>query len=412
LPASSPVAAAWPPNRGRHPLSGATLLQIVPHLDSGGAERTTIEIAASLAEIGARALVASQGGRMVSELQAKGGIWLPFPAATKNPLAMALNIQRLAALIRAEGVDLVHARSRAPAWVSYAATRLTKTPFLTTYHGAYSGTGTLKLQYNSVMVRGDLVIANSHFTAREIARLYPEAAPKLRVIPRGVDTRLFDPSKVTAERVQALRRAWNVTPEERVVLMPARLSLRKGHKILIAAARHLMEAGMRETKFILAGDAPARSAYVKDIDAAIKKAELSGIVCRTGHCADMPAALVAAALAVVPSTEPEAFGRVAVEALAMGTPVVVSDEGGLAEIVHMPPQVEPSLRTGWRVPAGSASALAAAIGEILALGATARDQLSRAARAHAVRHYSIEQMCRATLETYSALLGSAPRANG
>src|ERR1700733_15395221 len=139
------VSAAAVQQARRHPLAGITLLQIIPSLDAGGAERATIDIAASLAEIGARPLVASRGGRMVSELQAKGGIWLPFPAATKNPLSMALNISRLAELLRKESVDLVHARSRAPAWVSYAATRLTNTPFVTTYHGAYSGTGALKL---------------------------------------------------------------------------------------------------------------------------------------------------------------------------------------------------------------------------------------------------------------------------
>jgi glycosyltransferase involved in cell wall biosynthesis len=393
--------------RSRHPLAGSTILQIVPKLDAGGAERATIEIAASLAEIGARALVASRGGRMVSELQAKGGIWLPFPAATKNPIAMVLNIWRLAQLIRNEGVDLVHARSRAPAWVAYGATRLTKTPFVTTYHGAYSGTGPLKLRYNSVMARGDLVIANSQFTAREIARLYPETAKRLRTIPRGVDVRLFDPSKVTSERVNALRRAWQVTPDERIVLLAGRLTPRKGQKTLIEAARQLMELGLRDTKFILAGDEQGRGGYVKEIDSAIKRAGLAGIVRRSGHCADMPAAMVAAAVAVVPSLEPEPFGRVAAEALAMGTPAVVSDQGGLGEIVVAPPDVEPSLRTGWRVPTGDPAALAASIREILALGATARDQLSLTTRAFAVRHLSIEGMCAATLEAYAALLASS-----
>ena len=380
------------------------MLQIIPHLDSGGAERTTIEIAASLAEVGARPLVASRGGRMVSELQALGGIWLPFPAATKNPIAMALNVRRLAHLIRAEGVDLVHARSRAPAWVAYAATRLTKTPFITTYHGAYSGSGVLKLQYNSVMTRGDLVIANSRFTATEIARVFPDAAKKLRVIPRGVDVRSFDPNKVSSERVNALRRAWNVAPDERVVLLAARLTSRKGHKTLIAAARELMQSGLRDTKFILAGDEQGRASYVKEIDAAIRKAGLAGIVSRTGHCADMPAALVAAAIAVVPSLDAEAFGRVAAEALAMGTPTIVSDQGGLAEIVRTAAEADPAKRTGWRVPAGNASALAQAIREALALGASARDHLSLTARAYAVRHYSIERMCTATLAAYADLL--------
>jgi glycosyltransferase involved in cell wall biosynthesis len=392
--------------RNRHPLAGMTLLQIIPDLDAGGAERTTIEIAASLAEIGARPLVASRGGRLVSELQAKGGIWLPFPAATKNPFAMALNSRRLAKLIEAENVDLVHARSRAPAWVAYGATRLTKTPFVTTYHGAYSGADVLKMRYNSVMTRGDLVIANSRFTAREIARLYPDTVKRLCTIARGVDVRVFDPGKITAERVNALRRAWQVTPDERVVLLAARLTARKGQKTLIEAARQLVEGGLRDTKFIMAGDAQGRSGYVKEIDAAIKRAGLDGIVSRTGHCADMPAALFAAAVAVVPSTEPEPFGRVAAEALAMGTPVVVSDQGGLGEIVAAPPDVEPSLRTGWRVAAGDPAALAASIREILALGATARDHLSLTARAHALRHLSIERMCAATLEAYAALLGA------
>ncbi len=147
-------------------LAGATVLQIIPSLDAGGAERTTIDIAGALAEAGGRALVASRGGRLVSELQARGGIWIPFPADAKNPAAMAWNVARLARLIRLERPAIVHARSRAPAWVALGATRLTGTPFMTTFHGAYGGTSALKLRYNSVMARGDVVIANSRLHAR------------------------------------------------------------------------------------------------------------------------------------------------------------------------------------------------------------------------------------------------------
>ena len=151
--------------RNAHPLAGRTILQIVPELAAGGAERTTIDIAEALAQAGARALVATEGGRLVAELQAKGGVWLPFPAAAKNPLKMLRNMRALARLCAAEKVDLVHARSRAPAWVALAASRAMKLPFVTTYHGSYAGTSAVKILYNSVMARGDVVIANSHYTA-------------------------------------------------------------------------------------------------------------------------------------------------------------------------------------------------------------------------------------------------------
>jgi UDP-N-acetylglucosamine:LPS N-acetylglucosamine transferase len=154
-------------------LAGRTVLQIIPELDAGGAERTAIDVAAALVNAGARALVASEGGRLVSELQARGGLWIPFPAKTKNPLKMALNVRRLRQLIRRERVDLVHARSRAPAWVALAAARKENVPFVTTYHGAYSGAGALKVLYNSVMARGDVVIANSGFTRDRIVRCTP-----------------------------------------------------------------------------------------------------------------------------------------------------------------------------------------------------------------------------------------------
>jgi glycosyltransferase involved in cell wall biosynthesis len=389
----------------RAALAGRTILQIIPRLDAGGAERATIDVAAALARAGARALVASGGGRLASELQAVGGVLTPFPAATKNPLAMALNARRLARLIVKERVDLVHARSRAPAWVALAACRATGRPFVTTYHGAYSGRSALKLRYNSVMARGDVVIANSQFTADEIARLYPIARDRLRVIPRGADLRRFAPGAVEPARVAGLREAWGVAPHERVVLVAARLTEWKGQKVLIEAARLLRERGLEEVRYVLAGDAQGREAYARELDALIAGAGLTGIVSRVGHCADMPAALIAASVVAAPSTEPEAFGRSAVEAQAMGAMVVVSDSGAAPETVLAPPQTPEAARTGWRVLPGDAPALADALESALSLGATAREALVKRARAHVARCFSLEKMTGDTLAVYESALG-------
>ncbi|MGO4869193.1 MAG: glycosyltransferase family 4 protein [Roseiarcus sp.] len=389
----------------RASLAGRTILQIIPRLDAGGAERTTIDVAAALVQAGARALVASEGGRLASELQAVGGLLTPFPAATKNPLAMALNVPRLARLIVEEGVDLVHARSRAPAWVALGACRRAGRPFVTTYHGAYSGRSGLKLLYNSVMARGDFVIANSQYTADEIARLYPFARGRLRVIPRGTDLARFAPGAVEPARVARLREAWGVAPHERVVLVAARLTQWKGHKVLIEAARLLKERGLEEVRFILAGDPQGREAYARELDALIENAGLTGVVSRVGHCVDMPAALIAASVVAVPSTAPEAFGRSAVEAQATGAMAVVSDSGAASETVLAPPQTPASQRTGWRAPPGDARALADALQSALSLGASAREALAQRARAHVERHFSLEKMTGDTLAVYLSALG-------
>lgn len=387
-------------------LAGRTILQIIPTLDAGGAERTTIDIAAALTDAGARALVACEGGRLVSELQARGGIWLPFPAASKNPLQMFFNARRLARIMRDEGVDIVHARSRAPAWVALRACHTTGTSFVTTYHGAYSGRSALKKQYNSIMARGDLVIANSHFTARRIIGLHPEAEPRIRVIHRGTDLQIFNPAVVDAARVLRLRNEWGVEPDERIVLLAARLTNWKGQRVLVEAARILVRNGLTGVKFVLAGDPQGRTGYVQVLDAQIRDAGLAGIVVRTGHCPDMPAAFMAASTVTVPSTEPEAFGRSAVEAQAMGKPVVVSDLGAVSETVLTPPAVPDGQRTGWTVPAGDADALAAGIKGALDLGAAGRNDLAVRARAHVERNFSLTYMCGATLAAYASVLES------
>ncbi|HEY8564245.1 MAG TPA: glycosyltransferase family 4 protein [Beijerinckiaceae bacterium] len=408
MAAARPVGGAAFPT-AEHPLVGRTVLQIIPELEAGGAERTAVDVAAGLANLGARALVATEGGRLVGELQAKGGIWIPFPARTKNPFAMTLNVRRLARLCVKEKVSLLHARSRAPAWVALGAARALDLPFVTTFHGSYSGRSSVKVLYNSVMARGDVVIANSHYTASLIRSLYPQAGERIRVIHRGTDLSAFSPASVDPGRVEALRRSWGVAPHERVVLLAARLTGWKGQKVLIEAAARLRDQGLRDIAFVLAGDAQGRDAYVRDLDQLIAARSLAGIVHRVGHCTDMPAAFLAASVVTVPSTEPEAFGRSAVEAQAMGAPVVVSDLGAVPETVLSPPDHPPGERTGWRVPPGDAEALANAIAATLALGASARDALSTRARRHVETHFSLERMVTDTLEVYVALMANPDR---
>ncbi len=240
--ASRSGGAAFPSSQ-YHPLAGRTILQVIPELEAGGAERTAVDVAEGLADVGARSLVATEGGRLVGELQAKGGVWIPFPAATKNPFAMALNVRRLARICHREKVELIHARSRAPAWVGLGAARALGLPFVTTFHGSYAGRSSVKILYNSVMARGDAIIANSHYTADLIRSLYPQAAERIRVIHRGTDFGAFSPAAVAAERVDDLRRAWGVSPHERVVLLAARLTGWKGQKMLVEAAARLRDGG-------------------------------------------------------------------------------------------------------------------------------------------------------------------------
>jgi len=391
---------AGPMSKGARP----TVLQIVPSLETGGAERTAVDVAAALVGEGWRALVASGGGRLVDELVASGGEHLRFPAATKNPLSILRNGFQLAKLIKAEKVDLIHARSRAPAWSALLAARRAGIPFVTTYHGAYNQRGWLKGLYNSVMARGDVVIANSAYTARLIAERHAAAGDRVVVIHRGTDLAGFAPGAVSDERRARLRREWGLADGDRVILQMSRLTGWKGQTVLIDALRLIDETGEGSWVAILAGDAQGRDDYVAGLERRIAEAGLTGRVRLVGHCSDTAAAMSLAEVVAVPSTEPEAFGRAAVEAQAAGKPVVVSDLGAVPETVLAPPEVADGARTGWRVPAGDAAALAEALRAALALDAAARAALAARALAHVGAHFSLRAMTDATLLQYRRLL--------
>jgi glycosyltransferase involved in cell wall biosynthesis len=376
------------------------VLQIVPSLVSGGAERGTVELAAALVEAGWTSYVASSGGPLEPDIVRAGARHLTLPLASKNPLVMRRNTRALAELIRQLGIDLVHARSRAPAWSAWAAVRATSCRFVTTFHNAYGARTALKRRYNSVMARGERVIAISHFVADHAATVYGIDRDRLRIIPRGVDLASFDPTRVGAQRMIALARQWRVPDDVPVVMLPGRLTRWKGALDLIAAIAAL---GRRDLCCLLVG-AEQRRGFRKELDAAIEGRGLGGLFRIVGDCRDMPAAYMLADVVVSASRDPEGFGRVIVEAQAMGRPVVATDHGGARETI-MPGA------TGWLVPPRDPDALAAAIGEALSLAAEEREHLARRTIAHVAAHFTREAMCAHTIEVYEELLFSHVRAS-
>jgi glycosyltransferase involved in cell wall biosynthesis len=385
-----------------------TILQIIPELDTGGAELSTVEIAGAIVRAGGRALVASEGGRLAPKIEELGGELKPFPASAKNPLRILLNAFRLARLIEREGVDLVHARSRAPAWSALIAARRTKRPFVTTYHGAYGEKNGLKRAYNSVMARGDVVIANSFYTADLIRSRYGTDTEKLRVIQRGVDGAEFDPEAISPGRDAAMRAKWALGPDDTVILHAARLTGWKGQRVVIEAASLLeREQRLGRAVFILAGEAQGRDGYLAELEHLVAAHGLEKRVRLVGHVDDMPAAFHLARLAIVASTEPEAFGRAATEAQAMGCPVVATRHGAPPETILAAPAVAAEETTGWLVPPGDAAALAAAVAEGLALSDEERGRMGARARAHVLKSFTLETMRRETLAVYDRLLGTA-----
>ncbi|WP_426957281.1 glycosyltransferase family 4 protein [Muricoccus radiodurans] len=368
------------------------VLQVLPALVSGGVERGTVEIAQAIAGAGLRSLVASAGGPLAAEVEAVGGRHLTLPLDRKSPAALLSNAAALRRIVRAEGVRILHARSRFPAWSALMAARATGASFVTTYHGTYNEGFPGKRLYNSVMARGDRVIAISEHIAEVVRTRHGVGPDRLRVIPRGVDPVRFDPDTVAPDRIEALRRAWSLPPGRPVILLPARLTRWKGQGVLLRAV-----AGWPEPRpvVVLAGDAQGRDAYVAELRA--EAGDLGVDVRLPGPVSDMAAAFLAADLVIHASTEAEAFGRTVIEAQAMGRPVIASDLGGPRETVE-------EGVTGWRVPPGDDRALAGAIARALAMPPDVRHAMDAATRAAVLARYTTRAMQDGTLAVYRELL--------
>lgn len=305
------------------------VLQIVPELNAGGVERTTVEIAEALYQAGHVPHVATRGGRLEKDLGAFKTQLHIYTKADKNPLHLPHHVSRLKNIIRRHAIDIVHARSRAPAWPALIAAQQTGVPFITTYHGIYNAKTPLKRFYNSVMARGDHIIANSDFTRSHIITTHGTEPQKITTIYRAVDLKRFDPQTLKPMDIKSLRASWHIDDSQTVVLLPGRITRWKGQHIAVKALAHLPDTCI----LVCLGDAQGRQDYV---DSLWQNARALGVDTRLrlpGHSENMPTALAAADIVVSASIEPEAFGRIAVEAQAMGKPIIATAIGGSLETI-------------------------------------------------------------------------------
>jgi len=365
------------------------VLQVVPELNAGGVEGTTLEVAQALIAAGHEAHVISAGGRMEDNLLAMGAKLHKTDIGSKNIFTVFRRIRLLRAIIAEYKIDIVHARSRAPAWPAYHAARIEGVPFLTTYHGIYNGTSALKRHYNSVMAKGVHIIANSDFTKTHIIKTHGTAADKITAIARGVDMAKFDPTNVSAKDALAQRNRWKITPKQKAVLLPGRLTRWKGPLVAVEALAALPENYV----LVLLGDAQGRDEFVTEVDAKATELGVAARIRKPGHSRDVPIAIAAADVVISASTDPEAFGRVAAEAQAMQKPVVATAHGGALESVA-------DGETGFLVTPSDAEALAEGIRKAL----NWPDYDGLAARGRIAAQFSTKSLQAKTLAVYNDLL--------
>jgi glycosyltransferase involved in cell wall biosynthesis len=385
-------------------LSGATILQLVPALRDDAAGHAAMDIALAMLQSGARAMVAGEGGPLVGELRAFGGEWLPMPNDTVNPLRIRGNTVRLQKLIAGERIDVVHAQSAATAWSAIAATDRMPVFLVTSFPDRLAADRWPHTMFGKSLARGDRVIAPSSYVSRAMIERYRIPPDRITVIPRSIDTAVFSPAAVSADRIAALRRVWGILPQMRVVLVPGRLAPWNGQMSVIDAARLIVGGGDRNIAFVFAGDDRGQARYARSLR---RQARMHGIdtLCRmVGVCPDMPAAYAVADVVVVPALQPPLAGRAAAEAQALGRPVVATTVGVLPENVLCPPRMKDDLRTGWLVRPGNVGEIAAAIGAALALNATAYEALGARARQFAEFVFSRHSVAEAIRGVYTSLL--------
>lgn len=385
-------------------LAGATILQLVPALRDDPAGHAAVDIAMTLLQSGARAIVAGGEGPLVGELRALGGEWLPMHTDTVNPLRIARNTRHLQKLIAGERIDIVHAQSAGAAWSAIAATDRMPVFLVTSFPDRLAPDSWPSTLFQRSLARGDRVIAPSSYISRAMIDRYKIAADKITVIPRALDTAKFNPAAVNVDRVAALRRAWGLLPQMRVVLIPGRIAPWNGQMSMIDAARLMVAGGDRNIAFVFVGEDRGQTRYRNALKRRAREHGIETLIRFVGHFPDMPTALAAADVVVIPSLEPPLSGRAAGEAQALGRPVVAASVGALPDNVLCPPRMRDELRTGWLVRPGNVGELAGATTAALALNVTAHEALGARARQFAEFMFSPQNVAQAIRGVYTSLL--------
>jgi len=396
---AQPGAETQPPH---HPL---TVLIVVPTLDVGAADVGALGLVRILKQAGHRAIVASQAGRLVADVTAAGGEFVPLDLASHNPLRILHNAAALNRIARDNRCHVIHALGRAAAWSAFLAARLRRIPFVTSWYKGFRDQNVLKHLYNGIMARGDRVVAVSEQIAQLINDRYGLPWQRIAVVPTNIDLTRFNPAEVGPERVEAIRRAWGVKRDTKVILIVGRIVRRKGHHVAVKAAKRLKDIGLNDFLCVFVGEDRGRTHYTGELWDLVLSTGTMDVIRMAAPVSDMPAAYAAAEVVVSAAVQPEGLQRTILEAQAMARPVVVSDLGAGPDVVLTPPAVPEGRITGLRFHAGDDAALTAALLRLFSLPEAIRRSIGVRGRDWVLGHFDRPVVARETLRLYGEIAG-------
>ncbi len=381
------------------------VLIAVPTLDGGAADIGAVGLVRILASAGHRAVVASQAGRLVADVTAAGGEFIPLNLASNNPFRILRGAAALNRIARERKCDAIHALGRSAAWSAYLAARRRGIPFLTSWYKGFRDQNVFKHLYNGVMARGVRVVAVSEQIAQLINDRYGMPWERIAVVPSSVDAGRFDPAAITHGRVEATRQAWGIKPETKVILIVGRIVRRKGHHIVVKAAKRLKEMGFKDFLCVFVGEDRGRTHYTGELWDLVLATGTMDAIRMAAPVADMPAAYAAAAVVVSAAVQPEGVQRSILEAQAMARPVIVSDLGTGPDVVLTPPAVPENRITGLRFHAGDDAALATTLLRLFALPEPARRAMGARGRDWILGHFNAQAVAEQMLQLYDEIAG-------
>ena len=378
------------------------VLQVIPKLDYGGAETGCYDLAHFLPEQGCKSFIVTSGGVLLKFIKKEKVKVFRLPVQSKNPILILFNAIIISLIILIYNINIIHARSRAPAWSCLIATKITSRKFVTTFHGTYNFSNRFKKFYNSVMVRSHLIIAGSNFIFSHINENYGDfflnRKRKLLVIFRGINANYFNPQKISLSKIEKFSKKNSIDRNKFIILLPGRLTFWKGQKIFIEALKLLSEQNNnRPFEGIIIGGDQGRSVYKKQLIALVERYRLKKIIKFIDHCDEMPVAYKIANLVCSCSSEPEAFGRVSVEAQSMGIPIVASDIGGSTETIVKD-------KTGFLFKSGDSNALTNAIIMVMQKDYNSLKSIGFEGRKNILKKFDVDKMCHTTFTEYKKLI--------